>query len=114
MTMSKSVKRILYDAQRKVQKGWAQDAMAKNKDGDMASSQSAAVSWCLVGALQVAANGDWQTCNKAKTCVRKAICRKQRKSKQNHLFTSIISWNDRKHRTKQQVLDVLELAKDYA
>ena len=82
-----------------VEKGWTQDAMARNEQGaEVYSNSRYAISWCLGGALNCASQGF-------------SLNRRVELRKYLGLDLDVPSWNDDPNRTKE---DVIKLLRDAA
>ena len=116
--MIKSTKRILYDAERKLRKGWSQGHSTRSRDGtplelDLINAGYKPYSWCLAGAIAHADRWVYSAeYYKAIDALIKAIARKTKKKRRD--FNYLVSWNDSPRRKKKDVLKIIQLARKLA
>ena len=88
--------KVLNAAYKLVSKGWNQAFYAKDAKGHSVDWDSKrAVSYCLAGALLKASKGDW--------IAEEYI---------NSMFGAVVQYNDDKKRTKEEVLNLLDHARN--
>lgn len=115
--MNKSTKRILYDAERKLRKGWSQGHSTRSLDGtpldlDLIKQGYKPYYWCLIGAIGHADGLSYsEEFKKAIKILTKAVARK---TKKRVSFDFLVKWNDSPRRKKKDVLEVIRMARELA
>ena len=88
--------KVFNSAYKLISKGWNQTFYAKDaKGGSVDWDSKRAVSYCLAGALLKANKGDWT----AEEYI-------------NSMFSAVVQYNDDKKRTKEEVLNLLDHARN--
>ena len=118
----KTTKRILYDAARKIKKGWCQKTFCLDKSGrEVYYPDENPVKHSLIGALYMAANCNRKSYDTIGSCythhpfkvydaVKKAIARWEHRSIDK---VTLAHFCNVRGRTKKDILKVLDLAKRY-
>lgn len=88
---------VLQGARTRIERGWAQGAYATNAHGKPVSSNAPeARAWCLSGAIRVVGGDQFSESYKLlQRCASTQV---------------LCEWNDASHRTKEEVLAVLDKA----
>lgn len=101
---------ILKRARKLIEKGWTQELFARNEQGNRCSAESsAAVCWCIRGAMFAAVKGKFgDEFVEAETILESVIPPSSLKGIGSN--APLVYFNDRKGRTKAQVLALYERA----
>ena len=105
---------ILEGAIETIKSGWTQGQLAVDSDGkEVDPTSSAAVQWCILGSLRKAAQIDGDTWKDIAASSKYFPAWAQAKETLYNILGGPLSdWNDEEYRTREDILQLLEKARD--